>query len=374
MKLFKKQRRQIGKEKELFSSASRSYQNIDFEGRMFAALRESLPIVDAAIEKIVRLCGGFEVSCADKTAERLLRRFLREVPFSAAGRGIDTFVASTIDRMLTYGTAVNELLIDSEGKLAAIYGADLSALELREGEPGKPEIFIKISGESKKVPHPERVIVTARNPDPHSPYGVSLLRGLPFLSGVLMKIYESIGINFERMGNLRFAVTYKPNGGEYAPSCADEIAKAWSDAMSDNGSVRDFVAVGDVDIKVIGGECVMPEVSVPVRTILEQITAKTGIPPFLLGLSWSSTERMSSQQADILTGELEYYRGLITPALYEICRTYLRGEGYFCDVDIEWNNISLQDETELARARLYNAQADKIYSEMRGKNIDRRAK
>ena len=32
------------------------------------------------------------------------------------------------------------------------------------------------------------------------------------------------------------------------------------------------------------------------RWILEQLVARTGIPPFMLGLSWSSTERMSTQQ------------------------------------------------------------------------------
>ena len=350
---------------ERFSSAVRNGVMTECEGRMYAALRESVPLLDAAIEKIVRLCGGFKVKCSNKTAERLLARFLRDVPFGASQRGIDAFVASTLDRMLTYGTAVNEMLIDGEGRLCALYGADLGAVELREGAPAKPRIFLKGINE-QEIPHPERVIVTARNPEPHSPYGTSLLRGLPFLSRILLGIYESVGVNFERMGNLRFAVTYRPGNGEYAPSCAEEIASAWSSAMNDSSAVRDFVAVGDVDIKVIGADCAMPDIDVPVRTILEQITSKTGLPPFLLGLCWSSTERMSSQQADILTSELEYYRGLVAPAILIICREYLKGEGIYEDVSIEWDEISLQDETELARARLYNAQAEKIEREMRG--------
>ena len=64
-----------------------------------------------------------------------------------------------------------------------------------------------------------------------------------------------------------------------------------------DGSVRDFVAVGDVDIKVIGADNQVLDSEVPVRQILEQLVARTGIPPFLLGLTWSSTERMSTQQA-----------------------------------------------------------------------------
>ncbi len=65
----------------------------------------------------------------------------------------------------------------------------------------------------------------------------------------------------------------------------------------------------------------------PVRQMLEQIVAKLGLPPFLLGLSWSSTERMSSQQADVLTSELEAYRRVLTPVVLKVCRTWLMLEG-----------------------------------------------
>lgn len=62
--------------------------------------------------------------------------------------------------------------------------------------------------------------------------------------------------------------------------------------------------MGDVDIKVIGADNQILDSEVPVRQILEQLIARTGIPPFLLGLSWSSTERMSTQQADMMTSEI----------------------------------------------------------------------
>lgn len=101
---------------------------------------------------------------------------------------------------------------------------------------------------------------------------------------------------------------------------------------------------------------------IEVRHLLEQIVSKLGIPPFLLGLSWSSTERMSSQQADILTSELEFYRTLLNPVISKICRYFLRLEGLCDDFEIVWSNISLQDETELAQARLHNAQAMQIES------------
>lgn len=352
-----------------FSFADRLSQGSMLENNMYAALRENVPIIDAAIGKIIRLCGGFTVKCSNKSAEKLLNSFLAEVPCGAVGRGITTYVAGMIDRLLTFGTTVDEMVLDGEGRLVALYAADLGSVELYEGAPAQPQIYKRGIAGKEKIPHPERVVVTALSPKPHSVYGVSLLRGLPFLSDVLLKIYKCIGTNFDRLGNLRFAVTYRPtNSGEYVQSQADEIAKAWSEAMNDHNAVRDFVSIGDVDIKVIGAEATMPDIEIPVRVLLEQIVAKTGIPPFLLGLNWSSTERMSSQQADILTSELEYYRELITPAIIKFCTTYLKGEGISDTVHIKWNTISLQDEIELSRARLYNAQANKILSELRGKD------
>ena len=63
------------------------------------------------------------------------------------------------------------------------------------------------------------------------------------------------------------------------------MAEQWAKAMEDgkNGTVPDFVAVGDVEIKVIGGEAPILDSEVPVRQILEQLVAKTGLPPFCWG-------------------------------------------------------------------------------------------
>ena len=98
----------------------------------------------------------------------------------------------------------------------------------------------------------------------------------------------------------------------------------------------------------------------PVRQILEQLIAKTGLPPFLLGLNWSTTERMSTQQADILTGELWALRRTVEPALRKICKTFLALEGLDDRTEIVWEEISLQDMTEQAKAELYKAQAEKV--------------
>ena len=330
---------------------------------LYEALREAVPLIDAAICKLVRLTLGFEAHCADATADRALQSFIGSVPLAGCGCGVHAFLSSYLEQLLTCGTAVGEIVVQN-GHAAGLYNAPLQNIELRRAPDGFTAQVYAGSTVKAPVPYPELVLLSALNPAPGSLYGTSLLHGLPFVSSVLLKIFAATGENWERLGNVRFAVTYKPQNDAvdrvYAKERAMQVAKAWSDAMQPGSRAKDFVTVGDVSIRVIGADCPIPDSTASVRQMLEQILAKTGLPPFLLGLSWSSTERMSSQQADVLTSELESYRALLTPVLRQILRTYLRLEGYADEPQIEWKDITLQDEVELSRARLYDAQAQQL--------------
>ena len=68
-------------------------------------------------------------------------------------------------------------------------------------------------------------------------------------------------------------------------------------------------------------------------------------------------------QADLLTNELWAIRRAVEPAIRKICRTFLVLEGLDPAVEIEWDEISLQDMAETARAELYAAQAAKLKAE-----------
>ena len=91
--------------------------------------------------------------------------------------------------------------------------------------------------------------------------------------------------------------------------------------------------------------------------------AKTGLPPFMLGLNWSTSERMAQQQTDMFTSELWHYRRILTPVIKRICSMFLRMNGFDPCCEVEWDEISLLDETEQARAAYYNAQAEKYRAE-----------
>ena len=340
------------------------------EERVYREMREAVPVLDAAVSKMVRLCGGFQVKCRDAEAQNRLNRFLLTVPCGRGQNGMDSFLSAYLDSLLTYGRAVGEMVV-SGGKLRAVCWGDVTKLEAQEGDNALETVLwgMDAYGHMRPLPYQHLLLFTTMHPEPAHPYGVSLFRGMPFLADILMKIYNTIGTNWERAGNIRYSVICK-GGEDLDPAAVQErgkqVAQEWARAMEDgkNGTVRDFVAVGDVEIKVIGGEAPILDSEVPVRQIMEQLVAKTGLPPFLLGLSWSTTERMSTQQADLLTSELWALRRMVEPAVRKVCRMFLALEGLDDQFEILWDDISLQDIQQEAQADLYRAQAEKYRSEI----------
>lgn len=366
---------QTGRSSGQFTGLASYVPHRECDFSLYRALREAIPIIDAAIMKTVRLMGTFRVLCEDEKAEKYLSDFLNNVNVGGTRQGIDAFVSSFFEQLITYGTAIGEMVV-TDGQLTHLFNSDLKSVSLSEGS-SPLDIVVSSdcgNGSYKAVSYPSLILLATHNPEPGKIYGTSVLKGLPFVSEILMKVYNTIGINWERLGNVHFAVTYKPQNDAidkaYARERAMQVAQEWSRTMQGGNTVRDFVAVGDVSIKAIGADNQILDSEVPVRQLLEQIVAKLGIPPFLLGLSWSSTERMSYQQADILTSEIDFYRREITPVIRKICDTCLRLGGFGCDFTIEWDSVTLQDISELAKSRHYDALTQQILSQTGGKDTE----
>lgn len=354
-----------------------SYKKMPFDGlqtvaphelHLYDELRSQIPIIDASIDKIVRLIGTFNVVCKQSKSQDALFWFLNQVKVGANGTGIQSFLNTYLQNLLTYGNAIGEIVLNTEQTaIYGLYNAPIKTVFVKQGQSALDiDFYTGDALEKQKVLFPERILFSTIHCESGEIVGKSILSGLAFVSSILMKILGSIGTNFERIANLRYAVTYKPPEGvldhAQASQIANSIAKEWSTAMNSSkyGVVKDFIAVGDVGIQVIGAENKMIDTEIPVRQMLEQIIAKLGIPPFMLGLSWSTSERMSKQQSDILTSELESYRLKLEPIITKICSVFLRLKGLDDTFSIEWNHINLQDEVEIAKANLLIAQSNQI--------------
>ena len=317
-------------------------------GDIGEAIRERVPIIDGAISRLVRLLGTFTVSTGSVRSDVILEDMLKTVNTAGNGIGINSFISQYFDRLLTYGTAVGEIVPSADFSKIGLYVANPKDIRLERNErnPMLTDIIVQDMDGERKVKNPALTFVSTINPKPGSVYGTGIPGGLDFVSSVLMRIFEAVDKNWERAGNIRYSVNYKPqNDGmdrENAAQRAKLIATEWKNAMTSD-TVKDFVSVGDVEIKVIGADSRILDSEVPVRQMLEQIIAKTGLPPFLLGLSWSSTEKMAEMQTDLLTSEMDAYRCVITPVIEQICVTYLRMKGINRAVEVKWDPITLLD-------------------------------
>ncbi|HCE62753.1 MAG TPA: serine/threonine protein phosphatase, partial [Clostridiales bacterium] len=223
------------------------------ETEVYRQIRNAVPILDAAIGKLVRLTGGFDVCCANPAAERALRQFLKSVNVGRGQVGIESFLAAFLQSMLVYGRAVGEMVVGGN-EIAAVLWGDVTKLYVQEGDSPLDFAFGQWQGGEVKIfPRQNLILFAAWNPDEENPYGTSVFRSMPFLVDVLLKIYSTIGTNWERAGNVRYSVVYKPgdaSGQIDAQERSEQIAEQWSQAMQESrhGVVRDFVAVGDVQI------------------------------------------------------------------------------------------------------------------------------
>ena len=102
------------------------------EERLYRQMREAIPVLDAAVGKLVRLSGGFQVNCRDKQSQTRLEEFLKTCPCGRGQMGIHSFLAGYLDSLLTYGRAIGELVV-AGGKLRAVCWGDVTALEAHEG-------------------------------------------------------------------------------------------------------------------------------------------------------------------------------------------------------------------------------------------------
>lgn len=198
---------------------------------VFDAIRENVPVIDAAINKIIRLIGSFTVSCSDKKAEKEINEFLKTVPTGIVSRGINSFVSAYLDSLIMYGAAVGEIVIgNNSGSVKGVLNADIRDIEFKNSQnPFCSQILVRDEkGRMRPAESPELLLVSSAHSNANHPYGKSMIDGLPFVSEILMKIYHCIGNNWDRAGNIRYSVTYKPDSnfdGTFPADRADEIAR-----------------------------------------------------------------------------------------------------------------------------------------------------
>ena len=131
------------------------------EETVYREMREAIPVLDAAVGKLVRLVGGFQPVCRNAEAQKRLEHFLQEVPCGRGQYGIESFFSGFVDSLLTYGRAVGEMVV-AGGKLQAVCWGDVSQLTIQQGENVLETVILGPDGHGCMRPLPYQHLQSTR--------------------------------------------------------------------------------------------------------------------------------------------------------------------------------------------------------------------
>jgi SPP1 gp7 family putative phage head morphogenesis protein len=156
-------------------------------------------------------------------------------------------------------------------------------------------------------------------------------------------------------------------GADSLENRREKISEHFTEAVKKKraGESADFISAidsqSDISISVIGADNHTLEFEIPSRHVIEQIVAKTGLPPWMLGLHWSTTAFLSDKEVTMLLADVATRQAGKMPFFYRLIRTLLvlRGRTWEKgDWSLKWDQVNLYDEVKKAQARFLNLQGD----------------
>jgi len=335
--------------------------------QLYKLLREAIPCLDTAINKLVLLVGIPDI-VADEPLKTDIDNWLQTVKVNHLQRGFSSFLSNHIDSLLWSGKAVAEMVPNNAGnELWALHNLESESIVYRE-QPGEPLMLNvcqrQMSSAEPVMLDPAWTVVNLYNPGTN-PHGTSLFRSLPFVSEILATMEQALRQTWERFGSPTFRVSWTPPEGWSDPSGTKTAAimagieDNFVSAMEarKEGKVRDFFAAG-VEVSVLGADGQVLQFREPYEAVMQQIAGRTGLPYWMIGFPWGSTERLSTQQADVLIATLDGIWDELYPDLRFIIETRQNLVGRPGDFEINRAATTLQDAVETARAELMASQGE----------------
>lgn len=359
------------------AQSSRSYQQPlqleylkqDVSHEVYDAIARGMPFVDRAIGELARMTMGFEIVCDVEPTKGALEAWLNTVNANGlrAG-GFWPVWRSHIAQMLQYGQSAIEIVPAlSRRDVAAVYTVDRSKLQLIPDANGDVLLGETMpTGQIKAYDRQDLFVYSAINSKGDSPFGRSILASIPFVADIVLRMENAVRQKWQRHGAPSFLVNYRVRddvamNDDRLSAIQSRLQDDWYDSQRarwNQEGILDFIAAtqGEFIVTAItdGQEL---DFNVPYRALVEQVVAALHLPPFMLGLQWSTTERLSQQQANAIGATIGDFRIELEQDLLWILRTVAAYRGLRGDIDIEWDDINLQDRVESARADLMEAQA-----------------
>src|ERR1700690_632842 len=378
-------------------------------GDFYEFLREGIPMIDSAIRRLISLNGTIKIIGNNAKIVSELEDFCRNVPVNDTQKGIHSFLENFSNETFEQGFSISEFIVTPDFKdIAGLRVADSKNIVYRRDQDGVARPWYRfpynlplrlnalpasminrilnavygqvltIQGIQEIKMNPANLFYNSINNENTDPYGVSMMRSMEFVSQILVTLQNSIKNVAERFGDPVFHVHYKA-----AKSGVDDNLEArrsklqsdWNTVINAKraGQSGDIVTASslnsEISIKVVGHEGQIMDYTIPLRHVLEQIVSKTNLPAWMLGIYFSTTERMATLEVEACLQDAKIRQLTMIPEFIRLFSVYLMLRGY------KWNTITtsedkpgdwgfvfetpnLRDLVAQAQARFLNSQAD----------------
>ncbi|MDP2167971.1 MAG: minor capsid protein [Thermodesulfovibrionales bacterium] len=393
------------------TSVFQDYVRRKVSGDFYEKLREGIPIIDAAIRRLISLNGTIKIIGDNAPIVRELEDFCLDVPVNDTQKGIHAFLENASNETFEQGFCMAEFVATKDLKdIECLRVADSKNIVFRRNKDGKAEPWyrypssfqssysmpskvieqiltaqygqtLSIGGIDEVKLNPENKLYFSINNENSDPYGVSMMRSMEFVSQILVTLQNSMKNVGERFGDPSFHMHIKTKAG------SPDALKALIDATKIDltavvatkraGGSADMVTAGsldgDVAIKIIGHDGQVMSYDIPLRHVLEQIVSKTNLPAWMLGIYWSTTERMATLEVESALQDAKIRQLMMFPEFIRLFSSFLKLRGRkwsrvttSLDKPGDWGIIfetpNLRDLVAQAQARFLNAQADMMGS------------
>ena len=327
---------------------------------------QAIPVLRRAVGVLAGLVGEPRYVSGSDTLDEDLQMWAQGVPFGRIGTGLQAWLADHVAQALVYGYAVGEMELTRPRGIAALWSYHSATCAFRVDQTGQCQIVQRGRLGTEVLLNPQTVVSTTYDPIGSDPRGQSLFLAVPTAAQLWMDMLYAYRSTWRRCGITTFHVNWQPGDNFDDPTGAvgaevrQSLQDSWTDAMKAqavDGIPYDFFSTGAVSVEPVGAKTAIMDIETAKRAIVEELVTATGIPPWMLGYSWSTTERLSQQQADMLVSFVSAIRRSTENALLRIGTLREQLAGRTTELSIAWPDVTLQDRTEQATAAKAEAEA-----------------
>ena len=359
------------------SSILNSYKVGSLSCKFCDTLRQ-IPVLNNAIVTFKMLIGDGHFECEKESVEKELNTWRENVMVNYLLTDYSNFQRQFFDAYLTYGAAFGEMIpsvsFDRIVKFKVANTADMCFMV----EDGKIVVgqISNTSFQAVKLENQEFVFCFTHDNRNGSSLGNSLFWSVPVIAQVWDRIINSIGNTFMRIGDPSFLVTVS-GGDNTLPkditntinNAAAAFQKMWK--FKRQGKTTDVYTGappgGNVKLEMIGKEGIVALESIPIQTIVDQLSAAVHLPGILLGITQAKTSsyKLTDHQVQMIISKVQTYRNDYMAIKRKAVNMHLALQGMAgAKWRWVWDEINLMDVVQHAQAELHKRNAQNVFVKM----------